>query len=120
VDSSEGPVLVRKSLRPTPGNKLAASSGRNSMKYHVYFDGYGHAKGAVSEKDLAEKYEGDPKLFLRAMCGVAPDGGIELTSGHVGTMNFESEKDLQEYLAGCGDEITGFYECDSDSRPYNF
>lgn len=113
-------MVEENGLGPIPENEPPVTWGSNSMKYHVYFDGYGHAKGAVSEKDLAEKYGGDPKLFLRAMCGVAPDAGIERTSGHVGTMNFESEKDLQEYLAGCGDEIMGFYECGSDSRPYNF
>ena len=90
------------------------------MTYYVYFDSYGHAKAAVSETELAEKYGSDPNRFLRAMCGVSSNAGIELTSGHVGTMTFESEKELKEYLAGCGDEITGFYECESDSRPYNF
>lgn len=90
------------------------------MKYYVYFNRYGHAKGAVSEKELADKYGSDPNRFLKAMCGAAPHKGIEWTSGHVGTMAFENEKELKEYLAGCGDEITGFFECESDSRPYNF
>jgi hypothetical protein len=53
------------------------------MTYYVYFDSYGQAKGAVSERELAEKYGNDPSRFLRAMCGLAWNAGIERTSGHV-------------------------------------
>ena len=90
------------------------------MTYYVYFDSYGHAKGAVSERELAEKYGNDPNRFLKAMCGLVWNAGMERTSGHVGTMTFESEKELKDYLEGWGDELAGFYECESDSRPYNF
>jgi len=31
-----------------------------------------------------------------------------------------SEKELTDYLDSLGDEITGFYKTDADSRPYNF
>ncbi|MGD2125281.1 MAG: hypothetical protein PVG99_04330 [Desulfobacteraceae bacterium] len=90
------------------------------MKYFVYFDSYGRAKGAINEDELAEKYSNDPDQYLRKMCGLNPDAGIELTSGHVGTLRFDNEKELKEYLEAGGDEITGFYEGQSGSRPYNF
>jgi hypothetical protein len=90
------------------------------MKYFVCFDGYGHVKGVVNEKELATGYEGDPQRFLRAMCTADPGSGSGETSGHVGTLTFESELELKEYLESCGDVITGFFECESDSRPYNF
>jgi hypothetical protein len=90
------------------------------MTYYVYFDSYGHAKAAVSERELAEKYGNDPNRFLKTMCGLAWHAGIERTSGHVGTMTFESKKELKDYLAAWGDALAGFYECESDSRPYNF
>jgi dsRNA-specific ribonuclease len=38
----------------------------------------------------------------------------------VGTLTFESEVELNEYLESLGDVVTGFFECESDSRPYNF
>ena len=37
------------------------------MKYYVYFDAYGHARRAVSEKELAENYQNKPDRFLKAM-----------------------------------------------------
>jgi hypothetical protein len=90
------------------------------MKYYVYFDPYGHAKQAISETELAQKYHNQPDEFLKAMCHLPPDAGISHTTGHVGTLNFESEKELEEYLESLGDEVTGFYGCRSQSRPYNF
>jgi hypothetical protein len=41
-------------------------------------------------------------------------------TGHVGTLAFDNEKDLNDYLAELGEEIEGFYGCRSESRPYNF
>ncbi|MEJ2168776.1 MAG: hypothetical protein P8X90_24945 [Desulfobacterales bacterium] len=90
------------------------------MKYFVYFDAYGHAREIISEQELAEKFADEPDEFLAAMCrglSVTPDSS---TTGHVGTLSFDSQKELQEYLEGLGDEITGFYGCRSESRPYNF
>jgi len=90
------------------------------MIYYIYFDGYEHLRQVISEKKLAEEYNNNPDEFLRAMCGRRPDAGIEGTTGHVSTLRFDDEKELNDYLEVLGDEITGFYECVSGSRPYNF
>jgi hypothetical protein len=90
------------------------------MKYYVYFDAYGHARQAVSEKELAENYQNEPDRFLKAMCRPRPETNEGHISGHVGTLNFENDEALNDYLESLGDEISGFYKADSDSRPYNF
>ena len=90
------------------------------MKYYVYFDAYGHARRAVSEKELAENYRNEPDRFLKAMCGLGPDRGGGHISGHVGILSFNNDEELNDYLESLGDEIAGFYQTDSDSRPYNF
>jgi hypothetical protein len=41
-------------------------------------------------------------------------------TGHVGTLNFNDDKELKDYLESMGDEITGFYQARADSRRYNF
>lgn len=92
----------------------------NQVKYYAYFDGYGHLEKAISEKELSEKYNNDPDDFLRSMCDLGPDAGTERTTGHVSTLSFNDEKELNDYLESLGDEITGFYGCESESRPYNF
>jgi hypothetical protein len=84
------------------------------MKYCIYFDRYRRPKKAVSEKELAEQYGGDPEELLHAM---AEQYG---TNGHVGVLSFETEKELMEYFEKTGEEITGFFECREESRPYNF
>jgi hypothetical protein len=90
------------------------------MKYYVYFDAYGHARQAISEKELAERYQSEVDQFLEAMCRRGPDAEKGHITGHVGTLSFQSEKELTDYLESLGDEVTGFYKADSDSRPYNF
>ena len=90
------------------------------MKYYVYFDAYGQARGAVSEDELAKTYGSDPHKFLQAMCGVGPEAERDLATGHVGVMSFRDETEFMEYLKSLGDEIEGFYACEADSRPYNF
>ncbi len=84
------------------------------MRYYIYFDRYRRPKKAVSEKDLMEKYGNDPEKFLQMM------GEEHGANGHVGILSFETEKDLIEYFEKTGEEITGFFECREDSRPYNF
>lgn len=84
------------------------------MKYYVYFDKYRRPKKAVCEKELAEKYSSDPERFLQRM---DEEHG---PSGHVGILNFETEKELMDYFEKTGEEITGFFECREESRPYNF
>ncbi|UCF85991.1 MAG: hypothetical protein JSV50_10265 [Desulfobacteraceae bacterium] len=90
------------------------------MRYYLYFDGYGQLRNAISEKELNEKYNNDPDEFLKAMCRSGPDAKIERAAGHVSTLRFDSESELNDYLESLGDEITGFYGCQSESRPYNF
>ncbi len=79
------------------------------MKYYVYFDAYGHAHRTISAAELADIYHNDPALFLEAMCRRGPDGDAAPISGHVGTLNFNSTKELKDYLDSLGDEIDGFY-----------
>lgn len=90
------------------------------MKFYVYFDAYGNANRIITAKELAEKFNNEPHQFLRVMCQGHPEPFEGHTSGHVGTLSFDTEDELKEYLEGLGDEITGFYGCRSDSRPYNF
>ena len=90
------------------------------MKFYVYFDAYGHAKQIISEQQLAETFHSDTNEFLVAMCRGQPEAAGDHCSGHVGTLTFDNEEDLQDYLAGLGEEIEGFYGCRSESRPYNF
>ena len=90
------------------------------MKYFVYFDAYGHAGQIVTEQQLAEKYDNEPAKFLSAMCRLQPYTVKGQTTGHVGTLCFDTEKDLIDYLSELGEEIEGFYGCRTESRPYNF
>ena len=87
------------------------------MIYYVYFDAYGHAREIISERQMTATFHDDPELFLQSMC---PSGSAEYTTGHVGTLNFDTEEELKNYLEDLGDIITGFYGCRSESRPYNF
>lgn len=90
------------------------------MRYYVYFDAYGHARQVISESELKEHYQNDVDQFLKSVCRRGSHPDRRHISGHVGTLSFESRKELADYLESLGDEITGFYKADSDSRPYNF
>ncbi len=90
------------------------------MKYFVYFNAYGHAVQVITEQELAEKFHNEPDEFLKTMCQGQPNGQKGSATGHVGTLSFDTKKDLNDYLAGLGEEIEGFYGCRSESRPYNF
>ena len=90
------------------------------MIYYIYFDSYGHARTVMSEMELSEKYRGDPEAFCRACADSGAGRPLEHATGHVGIMRFDDENDLRDYLESLGDEITGFYGCESESRPYNF
>ena len=90
------------------------------MRYYLYFDGYGHLRQAIDENELAQKYNNDPDEFLRATRNLGPSATIEHATGHVSTLVFADEKEFNDYLESISDEITGFYECRSESRPYNF
>lgn len=90
------------------------------MIFYVYFDSYGHARAVLSRDQLEGEYNGDPDAFLQAMNAKSHDAGTAHTTGHVGTLRFDTKEALEEYLNSLGDEITGFYDGDADSRPYNF
>lgn len=90
------------------------------MKYYVYFDGYGQPRQAASEQELAEKYHNDTGEFLYAVSQSGSNRTEVPGTGHVGTLTFRDENELNEFLSSLGDEVTGFYKCESDSRPYNF
>ncbi|UCH23649.1 MAG: hypothetical protein JSU83_10820 [Deltaproteobacteria bacterium] len=90
------------------------------MKFFVYFDAYGHARRVVNQEQLAQTYHNDPDEFLRAMCRQRSGEAFNPTTGHVGILSFDNEQELADYLESLGDEITGFYGCHSQSRPYNF
>ena len=92
----------------------------NIMLYYVYFDSYGHAREVINEEKLAEKYNNDPDVFFKANCDAVADSDMERSTGHVGTLKFDNENELKDYLESLGDEIIGFYGCQSESRPYNF
>jgi hypothetical protein len=89
------------------------------MKYYVYFDSYGHARQVINDKELALKYGSDPDAYLKA-AGETFSGSKNPCGGHVGTLKFDTEAELKSYLESLGDEIEGFYGCQSESRPYNF
>ena len=90
------------------------------MRYYVYFDAYGHPRKTISAAELAETYQNDPDVFLQSMCRRTTAGIATPISGHVGTLSFNSDKELADYLDSLGDEIDGFYAAKADSRPYNF
>lgn len=90
------------------------------MRYYIYFDAYGQARRVISEETLSQQYGSDPDCFFRAMCKTRQDAETARASGHVGTLSFNSEEELKEYLRSLGDEIEGFFGCLADSRPYNF
>ena len=65
------------------------------------------------------KYNNNPEEFQRAIYS-GNNSENENVTGSVSTLSFESEKELNEYIESLGDEITGFYGCEAESRPYNF
>ncbi len=90
------------------------------MKFYVYFDAYRRPLRTVNEEELLRDYNDDTEGFLSAMNRNASGAGEGRAGGHVGTFSFDTEEELKDYLEGCGEEITGFYECENGSRPYNF
>jgi hypothetical protein len=90
------------------------------MLFYVYYDGYGHVQKVISAEELAKDYDGDPDQFLGAMQSATQRVARCQNSGHVGTLSFANEEELKAFLDSLGEEITGFYGCRSESRPYNF
>jgi hypothetical protein len=92
----------------------------DSSIYYVYFDRYRRPRTAVREMKLREKYDNDPGAFLKAMETPEQGEGRQKALGHVGILRFESEGELKDFFENTGEEVIGFYECKSDSRPYDF
>jgi len=90
------------------------------MRYYVYYDAYGHSRKAIGEEELAARYNGDLEAFRRAMADAGQAGDVGRASGHVGIVSSEKEIAPDESPDITGEEITGFFECKADSRPYNF
>ncbi|MBN2125687.1 MAG: hypothetical protein JW821_15425 [Deltaproteobacteria bacterium] len=90
------------------------------MRFYVYYDSYRRPRRAISESELAETYGGDTEAFLKAMWDQAPDSRMERGTGSIGTLSFDSERDLRDYLESIGEEVTGFFEAKGDCRPFNF
>ncbi|MFP4036608.1 MAG: hypothetical protein ACLFUE_03715 [Desulfobacteraceae bacterium] len=92
------------------------------MIYYVYYDSYGYPRSAVSAEELRERYENDTQAFLRAVKQreQAGETGSAHVTAHVGTVRFQSDYELQEFLDGMKDANRGFFEAEGDSRPYNF
>lgn len=88
------------------------------MIYYIYYDSYGHPVKAIPASELKERYANDPNAFLRDLQG--PNPGTANRSAHVGTLRFQSEQELKEFLEGMNNVNQGFYEGEGDSRPYNF
>ncbi len=88
------------------------------MIYYVYYDSYGDPKKAISAEELREFYNNDPDEFLKAFRGSAP--GTAHMTAHVGTLNFSSKSDLEEFLSSMSESNKGFFEGEGNSRPYNF
>jgi hypothetical protein len=96
------------------------AEGKPTVVYYVYFDRYRRPRRAITDKELAERYENDVHRFLQAMEPPDIDAGEAPPLGHVGILRFENENELKDFLEATGEEIIGFYECHSESRPYNF
>jgi hypothetical protein len=90
------------------------------MRFYVYFDAYGQVREVLDEGQLAHQYGGDPDEFLKAMSSPSTGSGLGPVTGHVGTFSVETEEELKVYLESLGDEITEFYYCREETRPYNF
>jgi hypothetical protein len=87
-----------------------------AMKYYVYYDGYGNAKKAIREEDLAVKYGGNPDSFLKDMLGSGAGEGDLGGKGCVSVVNFESEQERDECLESMGEKISSYGGCRSQCQ----
>ncbi len=92
------------------------------MIYYVYYDSYGYPREAVSASELEELYENDTGAFLLAVKEreQAKGAGSAHVTANIGTVRFQHESELREFLDGMKDANRGFFEAEGDSRPYNF
>lgn len=88
------------------------------MIYYVYYDSYGNPREAVSAEELQANHGGDPEAFRASIRGSAPS--TEHMTAHVGTVSFQNETELREFLDGLNEANQGFFEGEGQSRPFNF
>jgi hypothetical protein len=87
------------------------------MRYYVYYDGYGNAKKAIGEEDLARRYGNNPDSFLKEMrWSRAGEEGELGGKGHVSLVNFETEQERDEYLKTLGEKISSYGGCRSQCQ----
>ena len=86
------------------------------MKYFVYYDGYGNAKKAIGEKDLAVRYGNNPDSFLKEMLGREAGEGDLGGKGYVSVVNFDTEQERDEYLENLGEQISSYGGCRSQCQ----
>ena len=87
-----------------------------SMKYYVYYDGYGNAKKAIGEEELLTLYGNSPDSFLKAMLGREAGQGDLGGKGYISVVNFGSEQERDEYLESLGEKISSFGGCRSQCQ----
>jgi hypothetical protein len=90
------------------------------MLYYVYYDAYGHARKTINKDELAQNFQNSVDVFFKHMCAAGNNQEFDRATGHVGTLRFLDEEELQEFLDSLGDEISDFYDGAQNSRPYNF
>ncbi len=88
------------------------------MIYYVYYDSYGNPREALSAEELQAKHGGDPEAFRTSIRGTCPS--TEHMTAHVGTVRFQSEPELREFLEALNEANQGFFEGEAQSRPFNF
>lgn len=86
------------------------------MKYYVYYDGYGHAKKAIGEEELAERCGNNPDTFLKEMLGGGAGEGDLGGKGYISTVNFESDQERVEYLETLSEKISSYGGCRSQCQ----
>ena len=86
------------------------------MKYFVYYDGYGNAKKAVGEAELAESYGSNSGAFLKAMLGSQGAQREVGGRGYVSVVNFDTEQERDEYLENLGEQISSYGGCRSQCQ----
>ena len=86
------------------------------MRYYVYYDGYGNAKRAIGEKELAAQYGNNPDSFLKEMLGSEAGERALGGKGYVSVVNFESEQEREEYLETLGEQISSYGGCRSQCQ----
>ena len=86
------------------------------MRYYVYYDGYGNARKAISEEQLATGYRNSPDAFLKEMLGSGAGERDLGGKGYVSVVNFESEQERDEYLETLGEQISSYGGCRSQCQ----